>query len=94
MATIYLDCNDTNPLDPDLREGFLWQLCAEFGNEGSRSHEFGTRSKQGVQQTRAQATAVVGANRDEVIFNSGVDWDEHQCLQTSYFGLKVQPWPS
>lgn len=94
MVTICLDFNATSPLDPEAREVFLRQLSAEFSNEGSRSHEFGTRSKQGLQKAQDQVTAVVGASRDEVIFSSGVDCDEYQRLQTPYFRLKVQPWQS
>jgi cysteine desulfurase len=43
----------------------------EFGNEGSRTHEFGARAKQAVQKARDQVAAVVLAKRDEVIFTSG-----------------------
>lgn len=46
-------------------------LTAEFGNEGSRTHEYGARAKQAVQKARDQVAAVVGAKRDEVIFTSG-----------------------
>lgn len=46
-------------------------LTEEFGNEGSRTHEYGSRAKQAVQKARDQVAAVVGAKRDEVIFTSG-----------------------
>jgi cysteine desulfurase len=67
----YLDCNATTPLDPEVREVLLRYLTEDFGNEGSRTHEYGARAKQAVQRARDQVGAVVGATRDEVIFTSG-----------------------
>ncbi len=71
MAPIYLDCNATTPLDPEVREVFFNFLKFEIGNEGSRTHEFGARAKQAVQKARDQVAAVVSAKRDEVIFTGG-----------------------
>lgn len=71
MGPIYLDCNATTPLDPAVREVLFHYLAEEYGNEGSRTHEYGSRAKQAVQKARDQVGAVVGAKRDEVIFTSG-----------------------
>ena len=71
MSPVYLDCNATTPLDPEVREVLFRYLTEEFGNEGSRTHEYGSRAKQAVQKARDQVAAVVGAKRDEVIFTSG-----------------------
>lgn len=68
---VYLDCNATTPLDPAVREVLFHYLIEEFGNEGSRTHEYGSRAKQAVQKARDQVGAVVGAKRDEIIFTSG-----------------------
>jgi cysteine desulfurase len=46
-------------------------LSEEIGNPASRSHEFGTRAKQAVEQAREQVAEVVNASREEVIFTSG-----------------------
>lgn len=71
ISPVYLDCNATTPLDPAVREVLFHHLTEEFGNEGSRTHEYGSRAKQAVQKARDQVGAVVGAKRDEVIFTSG-----------------------
>lgn len=71
MSTPYLDCNATTPLDPAVRDVLMHYLDVEFGNEGSRTHEYGTRAKQAVQHARDQVAAVVDARREEVIFTSG-----------------------
>lgn len=46
-------------------------LGEEYGNAGSRTHEFGVRAKQAVERARDQVAAVVAARRDDVIFTSG-----------------------
>lgn len=71
MKPAYLDCNATTPLEPEVRDVLLHYLTEEFGNEGSRTHEYGARAKQAVQKARDQVAAVVNAKRDEVIFTSG-----------------------
>ena len=71
MSPTYLDCNATTPLEPEVREELLHYLTEEFGNEGSRTHDYGSRAKQAVQKARDQVAAVVAAKRDEVIFTSG-----------------------
>lgn len=67
----YLDCNATTPLDPVVREVMLHYFDVEYGNEGSRTHEFGARAKQAVQKARKQLAAVVDATPDEIVFTSG-----------------------
>jgi cysteine desulfurase len=70
MST-YLDCNATTPIDPRVRDLVVKYLSEEFGNSGSRTHEFGLRAKQAVENARRQVAAVVGAQADEVLFTSG-----------------------
>jgi cysteine desulfurase len=68
---VYLDCNATTPVDPAVRVAVLPYLEEEFGNAGSRTHDYGNRAKVAVQRARDQIGAVVGCQRDEVIFTSG-----------------------
>jgi cysteine desulfurase len=79
----YLDCNATTPLEPEVREVLFRYLTDEFGNEGSRTHEYGSRAKQAVQRARDQVAGVVGATRDEVIFTSGATESNNLAI----FGL-------
>ncbi len=69
--TTYLDCNATTPMEPEVRDAVLKYMTEEFGNAGSRTHEFGMRAKQAVQKARDQIAKLVAANRDEIIFTSG-----------------------
>lgn len=68
---IYLDCNATTPIEPAVRDAVLHFMDEEFGNAGSRTHEYGVRAKQAVQRARDQVATVVATQRDEVIFTSG-----------------------
>lgn len=71
MNPIYLDCNATTPLDPEVREVLMHYLTEEYGNEGSRTHSFGAHAKQAVQKARDQIASVVSSKREDVIFTSG-----------------------
>ncbi|AGA91421.1 cysteine desulfurase DndA [Thioflavicoccus mobilis 8321] len=77
---IYLDCNATTPLEPEVRDILLHYLTEEYGNEGSRTHELGARAKQAVQRARDQVASVVGAQRDEVVFTSGATESNNLAL--------------
>jgi cysteine desulfurase len=71
MSAVYLDCNATTPIDPEVECEFLVYVREEFGNAGSRTHEFGNRAKSAVQRARDRLAAVVKAQREDVIFTSG-----------------------
>ena len=73
--SVYLDCNATTPLDPQVREAMLVYFDVEYGN----------RAKAAVQQARDQVAAVVGAHRDEVTFTSGSTESNNLAL----LGLKA-----
>jgi cysteine desulfurase len=77
---LYLDCNATTPLDPRVREIMLHYFDVDYGNEGSRTHEYGTRAKQAVQKARDQVAALVRCERDEVIFTSGATESNNLAL--------------
>lgn len=77
---VYLDCNATTPMEPVVREVMLRFFDEEFGNEGSRTHEYGARAKQAVQRARDQVAAVAGCQRDEVLFTSGATESNNLAL--------------
>lgn len=68
---IYLDCNATTPVEPAVLETVMRYMAEEFGNSGSRTHEFGLRAKKAVEKARGQVAKVVKADKDEVLFTSG-----------------------
>jgi len=68
---VYLDCNATTPMEPAVAEIVRRYFEEEYGNEGSRTHNFGARARQAVQKAREQIAALVDAKPEEVVFTSG-----------------------
>lgn len=69
--TVYLDCNATSPVEERVAAEVMYHLVDEYGNAGSRTHEFGSRAKEAVRRARAAVAKVVDAKPDEVVFTSG-----------------------
>ncbi|MYU08364.1 cysteine desulfurase DndA [Streptomyces sp. SID8366] len=67
----YLDAAATTRVDPRVAEVVLHWMTEEFGNAGSRTHEYGTRAKRAVQQSRQHLAGTFNADPDELIFTSG-----------------------
>jgi len=68
---VYLDHAATTPLDERVLEAMLPYLRQEFGNAGSRTHEFGSRANAAIEEARSNVGAIVDADPSEVIFTSG-----------------------
>src|SRR5579859_3094458 len=49
-AGVYLDCNATAPIDPEVRAEVWQYLTEEYGNAGSRTHQYGQAARNRVQQ--------------------------------------------
>ncbi|WP_433562292.1 cysteine desulfurase DndA [Nocardia sp. CA-151230] len=71
MSVTYLDVAATTRVDPRVAEVVLHWMTEDFGNAGSRTHEFGSRAKKAVQEARTQLAEQLGASSDELIFTSG-----------------------
>ncbi|MFC8388409.1 cysteine desulfurase DndA [Streptomyces sp. NPDC057238] len=67
----YLDVAATTRVDPRVADVVLHWMTEDFGNAGSRTHEYGARAKKAVQQARSFLASTVGAKTEEVIFTSG-----------------------
>ena len=76
----YLDCNATTPVEAEVAEAIIRFTRDEYGNAGSRTHEFGTFAKQAVQKARDQIRSVVNAEREEVIFTSGATESDNLAI--------------
>lgn len=70
VTRTYLDHNATSPLRPGVREVMLPLLKADFGNPSS-VHREGQLARAAVEQARGHVAALMGAERDEIIFTSG-----------------------
>jgi cysteine desulfurase len=70
MRRIYLDNSATTRVDDQVVQALLPYLTENYGNASS-THQWGQRSKQAVEEARAQAAALINAQGPELIFLSG-----------------------
>jgi len=86
FMAIYFDCNATTPMAPEVFEAMQPFFLTEYGNAGSRTHEFGNRAKKKVEAARHEISAALGLKvGDRVIFTSGATESNNQAL----FGLET-----
>ncbi|MEC9412436.1 MAG: cysteine desulfurase DndA [Pseudomonadota bacterium] len=69
--TTYLDFSATTPVIPEVAELVYTLMVKEFGNAGSRTHEYGVAAKRAVELARSQVANIAEADKNEVIFTSG-----------------------
>jgi cysteine desulfurase len=68
---IYLDYSATTPVDPRVAEKMIPYLTEHFGNPASRSHSFGWKAEEAVEEARADVAALVGCDAKEIVWTSG-----------------------
>lgn len=88
QAPIYLDAAATTPVDRRVADLVMACMVEEFGNAGSRTHEYGARANKLVERARAQVATVVAADPAEVVFTSGAtEADNLATLGLAEYGL-------
>jgi cysteine desulfurase len=68
---VYLDCNASTPMEPEVARLMGQWLADECGNASSRTHEYGLKAKRAVGQARKHLSELAGVTPEEVIFTSG-----------------------
>ena len=68
---IYLDYSATTPVDPRVVDAMLPFLRQDFGNPASRSHAYGWKAEEAVENARRQVAELVGCDPKELVWTSG-----------------------
>src|SRR3954465_7663747 len=68
---IYLDYSATTPVDPRVAAKMIPYLTEHFGNPASRSHAYGWKTEEAVEEARNHVAALLGADPREIVWTSG-----------------------
>ncbi len=66
-----MDYNATTPLDKRVLEVMIPYLTEHFGNTASRSHAYGWKAAEAVDNARQQVADLLGCTSKEIVFTSG-----------------------
>jgi len=68
---IYLDYQSTTPIDPRVIKIMTNIMENDFGNPHSRSHSYGWKAEELVENARKQIANLINAHEKEIFFTSG-----------------------
>ena len=80
---IYLDYAATTPVDPRVAEKIAACLTMDgvFGNPASRSHSFGWKADELVNEARSNVAALVNADPKEIVWTSGATESDNLAIK-------------
>ncbi|MGE0874648.1 MAG: IscS subfamily cysteine desulfurase [Burkholderiales bacterium] len=68
---IYLDYSATTPVDPRVADKMIQYIREDFGNPASRSHVFGWKAEEAVEEARENVARLVNCDAKEIVWTSG-----------------------
>ena len=80
---IYLDYASTTPVDPRVVAKMQECLSLEgnYGNPASRSHEFGWKAEEVVEEARANVASLVNCDHREIVWTSGATESDNLAIK-------------
>lgn len=79
--SLYLDYNASAPIDPRVVDDMMDVYKNYIGNADSRTHDYGDKARQRVEESRAKVAHLLGVNPDEVFFTSGATESNNIAIQ-------------
>ncbi|HNL91847.1 MAG TPA: IscS subfamily cysteine desulfurase, partial [Pseudomonadales bacterium] len=80
---IYFDYSATTPVDSRVAKKMMdcLTLDGNFGNPASRSHLFGWKAEEAVEEARHQVAALIGADPREIVWTSGATESDNLAIK-------------
>lgn len=91
QTPIYFDYSATTPVDAGVAEAMMKCLTREgnFGNPASRSHVFGWKAEEAVEQAREQVAQLINADPREIVWTSGATESDNLAIKgVALFNIK------
>lgn len=89
---VYLDYSATTPVDPRVAEKMIDCLTMEgnFGNPASRSHVYGWRAEEAIENARQQVADLINADPREIVWTSGATESDNLAIKgvAHFYGTK------
>ncbi len=88
---IYLDYSSTSPCDPRVaaKMAECLTLEANFGNPASRSHKFGWKAEEAVENARKQVADLLNCDPREIVWTSGATESDNLAIKgVAHFYVK------
>jgi cysteine desulfurase len=83
QSTIYLDYAATTPVDPRVASKMMefLTLDGEFGNPASRSHRYGWKADEAVEEARSHVANLVNCDPREIVWTSGATESDNLAVK-------------
>ena len=80
---VYLDYSATTPVDPRVAQKMSACLLTEgnFGNPASRSHIYGWRAEEAVEEARAEVAQLLNCDPREIVWTSGATESDNLAIK-------------
>ena len=78
---LYFDYQATTPLDKRVLDAMMPYFTQEFGNPHSRTHSYGWRAEEAVEDARAEVAQLIGTDAKDIIFTSGASESNNLAIK-------------
>ncbi|MBB6523156.1 IscS subfamily cysteine desulfurase [Pseudoteredinibacter isoporae] len=88
---IYLDYSASTPVDPRVAEVMMNCLTMDgnFGNPASRSHIYGWKAEEAVENARAHVAELINADPREIVWTSGATESDNLAIKgVAHFNVR------